>query len=236
MPDSAHPLDAAAPRALGAQGLVDNFRDGRIFGWAWNPSDPAERVRVALRLDGEVVAEAVADGERADLRGAGIGDGRHAFVVAIPPGLIARRAEISVTARGEDGRETRLPIRAAPRPALAPVPPVGASPRAGDALAEGQAALREQVQALARSIPHDGAAAAADLAALAERTETLEAWCLRLDERLAALGQPAKSEVARRRGLDRWQITLGAVLFLIAAAALAVSWIGPGALLASVRG
>ena len=244
MSDSARRLDTP-PGPGGVRGLVDNFDGGRIYGWAWNPARPEERVRVTLRLDGEAVAETVAAAERADLRAAGVGDGRHAFDLVVPPEVAARRAELSVTARAEDGRETRLPIRAARRPpALSAVPSGTATgPRAPDGhpdgppdghpngAAESGTALRERVEALAASVPRGGIAAADDLAALRERVETLEAWCLRLDERLAAAPAAVR---APRRGPDRWQAVLGVVLLLLGAAALAVTWIGPAALVARV--
>ena len=69
----------AAPRPSEIQGVVDNIAAGRVFGWAWNPSEPAERVTIELRLGQQIVAQTLAAHERADLKGAGIGDGCHAF-------------------------------------------------------------------------------------------------------------------------------------------------------------
>jgi glycosyltransferase involved in cell wall biosynthesis len=64
-------------------GYVDEYRDGRIHGWAWRPSMPLEMVAVEILVDGVIVAETVACLYRADLEAAGIGDGSHAFAVPV---------------------------------------------------------------------------------------------------------------------------------------------------------
>jgi glycosyltransferase involved in cell wall biosynthesis len=77
----------------------------RIAGWAFDPAAPGAAVLLELVIDGRVEGRLVADGFRADLAKAGIGEGRHAFAVTIPQGLpLAQDREIRVRHAG-DGRE-----------------------------------------------------------------------------------------------------------------------------------
>ncbi len=61
--------------------------DGHVVGWAWDPAQPSARLRLRVLVDGLVVTEAFAGLERPDLVAAGIGDGLHAFHVALPEEL-----------------------------------------------------------------------------------------------------------------------------------------------------
>ena len=220
--------DPAASRPAEIQGVVDNVAAGRIFGWAWNPSQPEERVLVELRLGQKTVARTRADGQREDLHAAGIGDGRHAFDLPLTPELIERRAEIFVVARTEDGLEVPLPILGARR-ALGAVPdggeraPGAALSRSMRALSGAQQALREQMDALACRLPTEAATAA--LIDLRARVEALEIWCLRIDGRLAALSA-APPTVSSGRRIDGWQVVLGMVALLGVLGGVAVAWIG----------
>ena len=74
-------------------GHVDEYREGRLHGWAWQPGRPLEPVTVEVLVDGAVVAETVACLHRSDLSAAGIGHGRHAF--AVPVDLDAERLSAS---------------------------------------------------------------------------------------------------------------------------------------------
>ena len=51
----------------------------RIAGWAYDRQAPERRAGVVVLCNGAVIARVIADGYRADLKEAGIGDGRHAF-------------------------------------------------------------------------------------------------------------------------------------------------------------
>lgn len=177
---------ALRPPGAALRGLVDNFAEGRLYGWAWNPTRPGERLRIVLRRGRDTVAETLADGDRPDLASGGIGDGRHAFTLALPPGAAGRMGELALFACAADGAEAPLPIRGAPRPALTTEAAAGPE--------------------------------------LLSRLDTLEAWCRRLDERLAA-APPAMALRASRR-LDIWQIALGGLLGALGTAALAVTWLG----------
>jgi glycosyltransferase involved in cell wall biosynthesis len=75
-----------APRVAAGkvQFHIDSKTPGRITGWAWMPKRPSERVRIEAVADGRVVAAAMANGYREDLKQAGKGDGAHAFDMHLP--------------------------------------------------------------------------------------------------------------------------------------------------------
>ena len=66
-----------APEAI--RGRVDAVNEGRVQGWAWHPDRPGERLRIEIVQAGAVIATAIADQARIDLRRNGVGDGSHAF-------------------------------------------------------------------------------------------------------------------------------------------------------------
>jgi len=214
------------PRPAEIQGVVDNIAAGRVFGWAWNPSQPEERVGIELRLGQKVVAQTLAAQERGDLKGAGVGDGCHAFELRLTPELVERRAEIFVVAKSSDGLEVPLPILGARR-ALAVVPGEPANQqasslsRAVQTLAGAQRDLAERLSSLAGRLP-ETAIPPEDMYA---RIETLEAWCLRLDERLAALSAEPRAP-ARRNRLDPWQLVLAGLALLAVVSGVVLAWIG----------
>lgn len=73
--------------ALGLLGHIDAIESGRIYGWAWNPEQPDDRVRVAI-YHGDVLIDTVtADRFRQDLADQNMHDGRHAFVCDLPASL-----------------------------------------------------------------------------------------------------------------------------------------------------
>lgn len=79
------PPECAEPHGL--EGRVEAVIDGDVVGWAWDPARPAARLKLRVLVDGVVVTEGFAGLERADLIEAGIGDGLHAFHIALPAEL-----------------------------------------------------------------------------------------------------------------------------------------------------
>jgi hypothetical protein len=75
-----------------------------ISGWAWLTDHPTVPVVVEVADQGEVIAVAIADLFRRDLRRAGIGDGHHAFHVELPRRLDPRRAHSIAVRRAADGQ------------------------------------------------------------------------------------------------------------------------------------
>ncbi|WP_104666280.1 hypothetical protein [Ensifer adhaerens] len=95
------------------KGRVDAIDQGRVFGWAFDPETPEKRLAIRVLLDGKVIAEALADRNRPDLKRNGIGDGNHAFEIALPEMANARAGELVVLAATDKGGE--LPLRV-PKP------------------------------------------------------------------------------------------------------------------------
>lgn len=99
-------LGAAAPTpgAAQIQGYVDAVEADRIYGWAWNTSDPSERLSVEIRQGDQLVVRLEANQPRPDLVANGIGDGRYAFVANIPAiAEIDRASPLTVLAITADG-------------------------------------------------------------------------------------------------------------------------------------
>jgi hypothetical protein len=69
-------------------GHVDVVSRGWVKGWARDLRAPGRRVEVQVCDNGVVVGAIRADGLRADLVEAGIGDGCHSFAFAFPGGLL----------------------------------------------------------------------------------------------------------------------------------------------------
>ena len=74
-------------------GFIDIIGDRKVSGWA--SGDKGGPVVVELLADGILVGEAIADIYREDLVYAGYGDGRHGWIIEVPPDLWKR----SFTAR-----------------------------------------------------------------------------------------------------------------------------------------
>lgn len=218
------PAPAAPAEAGGIRGAVDNVGREKIYGWAWNPNRPEERLRIEVRLGTEVALTGRADFARPDLPGAGIGDGNHAFEIKLTPECLARSAELSVFAIDSTGAEAPLRFRVRRTPEVA----AAEAKRSIEMLAAGQRELREEMRAaiagLSRGGRGEGGAAqvASVQARIEERLGTLDLWLTRLDARLAALAE-AQPAAAPPRRFDVWQLVLGTVLGLSAGGALAVT-------------
>lgn len=187
------PAQAAAdPVAI--VGYVEARTADRILGWAWDPASPEERLTVAL-LDGDrVVAETRADRPREDLARNGVGDGAHAFELAVPEALRGQSGRLAVRARAADGRDVVL---GAP-------PPVGGDAAPLLRLQRGLEQIAAQQRLILRNLrasPNDDALArvSSAQARLEEQIATLEVFVARLDERLAALADGERRPAASRR-------------------------------------
>lgn len=77
---------------MSVQGHFDCIGGRAVCGWAWNPSNPDERVEVRVLFNGEPVASGLAATHRPDLQAAGIGSGNHAFFVSLPDSHLDGRA------------------------------------------------------------------------------------------------------------------------------------------------
>jgi len=140
-------------------GHIDHADRHSLTGWAMDPARPGEPVELELVLDGEVVGRFPADKHRADLEQAGLGDGRHAFLVQIPGGLSPHADRTLELRRAGDGAAVpgspvvlpRVPMAGeAARHALADA--VAAAAAGADAAAL-EALMRELVRAVAVRLP-----------------------------------------------------------------------------------
>lgn len=175
-----------APEVIG---YVEAATGTQVLGWAWAPRQPDARLRVRMLLDGEVLAEAEADRAREDLARNGIGDGQHAFELAVPEAARPRLADIRVVACDSAGRLVPL---GAPPPPEAEAERLDRLQRGLDHVIASQRLLHRNVQA-ALLQRQDGEAVgeiAGAQAEIARQIATLEIFCMRLDERLAALSAP----------------------------------------------
>ena len=190
-------IQAPLPALPEITGFVEVAASDRLLGWAWSPRDPALRVTVELHLGGEIVATAPADRPREDLASNGIGDGHHAFELAVPEGCRPRAAELRVLARIGDGESVVLGAPPAPESLTEQV---GRALRGLDLLIGSQRFLHRTVQAALTSRPaqqgDETAPALARLtemqAATADQLAAVERFIVRLDERLAALAPGEK--------------------------------------------
>jgi len=72
---------AGIPDAI--EGGIDGLIDGRLHGWARDVGRPDTTIELEILVDGEVIDRAVCDHVRTDLIEAGVGNGRHGFVVPV---------------------------------------------------------------------------------------------------------------------------------------------------------
>ncbi len=210
-------LDSAADATPSeVRGLVDNATADRLYGWAWDAAHPGFRVKVELRLAGEVVATTMADTLRPDLAKHGIGDGRHAFEFTLLRKWFQQLRDLSVVAYGKDGQEYPVPVHARQRDEM--LVPAQASANlqtmAEALLAEHKTLRGEIVELRQRSAQLPDTAAVEAIAKagqdLQRRLDSLELWLTRLDDKLAQVAAPARAEGRRR--LDVWQAVLIALL------------------------
>lgn len=206
-------LAAAAPAI---QGFVEAVGPGGIHGWAWLPDVPEARLRIELRADGDLLDATVADRARPDLARNGIGDGGHAFVLAMPDRDATALSICAVTA---DGVTHPLPT------ALA-APPRDETRRLVEQIVASQRVLHRNLQALLLAgkerAPAEAALEriAAMQAALDARAAELELFVARLDQRLAVLDEARPAPPAGRGNLP---LVAALGLFGLGLAGLAVT-------------
>lgn len=80
--------ETAARERKPFRAFVDQVSATEISGWVTLHNEPARRCVVGLREGRRMLSRAVASLFRPDLRAAGIGDGRHAFVLPMPLSLL----------------------------------------------------------------------------------------------------------------------------------------------------
>lgn len=89
-------------------GSKDAFKDGVIYGWAYDTEDPPVQLKIVVETEAGPAAEGVADVKRPDLAEAGIGNGDHAFRIALPGHAALPIDKVRVFAMRGDGKRTEL--------------------------------------------------------------------------------------------------------------------------------
>jgi len=124
------------PEPLPLNGNLDTVRpDGTLIAWCWSPAEPALRREVSVWIDDAEVARASCDQPRADLLGAGVGDGAHGLTLLLPESIARPGHSVTVMLRDvATGRQigATVPVTwhvPAAAPAPAPEPPPEPPPR-----------------------------------------------------------------------------------------------------------
>ena len=224
-------IRTAAPALPDVVGYVEAATGDRVLGWAWAPATPELRVSVELRLAEAVVADAVADLPRADLASNGVGDGRHAYEISIPPELRANAAELRVFVRAGGGKA--MPIGAPPA-AEGLSDQVAKVLRGVDALLNSQRLMHRNLQAAltakaARADPDDEPIANVLTrmvemhAGTAEQLSAVERFVVRLDEQLSKLS-PGAAQItptsARFPRVAMWALGVSGMALIVSVAGL----------------
>lgn len=227
-------VDIAAPAAATAmpmdagpsdiRGLIDNATTDRLYGWAWDANHPGTRLKVELRLAGDVVATTIADFVRPDLAKNGVGDGCHAFEFPLTPEWVDRRAELMAVALGADGAEFPIAVRIRRLDDGQVANQLQRAVEAMTAELQGIRAEFAEMRARADLLPEAAAVAAIDdgQAELRGKVQSLELWLARLDGKLGDTGKRADPIDADRR-LDPWQAVAVAALASAACSAAAIA-------------
>jgi len=212
-------------------GHVDAIADGKVHGWAWDREHPADRLEVTVSVGDTVVASGLADQTRSDLVASGIGDGAHAFALALPAGVDGDQVKVTIRcpASGESRELTRRP----PPPESMPeeLQRVSASVHS---LQQVQKQTTSAVLGVLREIRQKGdmqqfghlEQAVADIQsgqqALMKRFESIEVFLLRFDtlmrqfdEKLNALPSTDSGPLMKRLMLTGAVVALGAAAVLM---------------------
>jgi hypothetical protein len=100
----------AGPAAIGNVDYISD--DGVVYGWAWNPAKPGERVEIEMLIDGVVADSIVARLYRDDLQKAGIDDGFYGFSWPLPYKALLLPRDVMVAARIRNTDEFLSPPQA----------------------------------------------------------------------------------------------------------------------------
>ncbi|QWK79653.1 hypothetical protein [Ochrobactrum sp. BTU1] len=235
-PVEAQSASPTAQRAEAMKGRVDAIEEGRLYGWAFDPSYPTERLIIRVLLDDKPIAEAPADKERPDLKRNGIGDGLHAFEVMLPQFAAARAGDLVVVAANAAGNEQKLRV---PKPDEQAAEALIAAPMTRildklDMLMAAQRQLQVNQRSLQRAAPtidSSGNAAPAELLDIAgsvdalrtdlhQRMTELDVHIMRMDGVVAGLEQRMEDVRKRSSGDIKVLFVLAAVLTGFVAGAL----------------
>ena len=203
-------IETLRPDHSAITGYVDELREDRVWGWAWDRRSPSLRVEIQVWIGDNPVATALADRARADLKANGVGDGQHAFEIALPEATAETvNLPIRVIAKAPGGELIALERRP---PSPVPLPEAAIPPL--------EVALRrifgelEHVRSAQRMLGKAAHATLGDLrklsgvearppanepgADVAERLAAIEAVLMRVDGSLAELAHKVEAAAKPR--------------------------------------
>jgi hypothetical protein len=208
------------PEASNVTGCIDAIAGDRVFGWAWDPQQPAFRIAVRIEVAGKLIATALADQPREDLAANGVGDGAHAFEVAVAKGIPPEKINVfAVCPQTGDSLElTQRPVDGSPKSGG----PSEEIRSAVHALYRSQRSAQGQLQSLTDTVEglRKNIVAKANDGSVASRLETLEVAIARVDGLLR--DQAAALDELARRPRDHMSRVLACAAVMLAGAALAI--------------
>jgi hypothetical protein len=123
-------IETLRPDHSAIAGYVDELREDRVWGWAWDRRSPSLRLEIQVWIGDTPVASALADRARADLKSNGVGDGQHAFEIALPEATPATVSQpIRIMAKAPGGEPVELERRPPPTALAEGGPPIDAALR-----------------------------------------------------------------------------------------------------------
>ena len=213
-----------APKSQDASsvtGCIDAIAGDRVFGWAWDAKKPSTRIAIRVEVEGKVIAAALADQPREDLATNGIGDGKHAFEIAVAKGTPPEKMRV-YSVCSQTGETMELTQRAAE-----------GSPEAGGpgeelrsavhALYRSQRFAQGKVESLVDTVEglRKEMAAKDREAAVATRLETIEVAVARIDALIRE--QATKLDELEQRPTDQISRIVACAAMIVAGAALVVA-------------
>jgi hypothetical protein len=229
------------------EGRIDAIDNGKVYGWVWDRLRPEDRLKVEIRLGDRMLAEGLADVERKDLAGSGIGDGAHAFVLELHdlPGPDEVSSLVALVTSPSSGSTAslrpRLDVGIAPENALAkPISRIAELLEAAlgndRQIQMGQQALARELRALAppavpdTSLTDAAAKIEAGQQAVTAQIGALEIFTLRLDGALAELN----TKLARFERVRATEISLRRMVWVVGVLA-AISLVAAGFAIAGLE-
>ncbi len=184
-------------------GRIDDFQNGKIFGWAFNTDNEDEHLLIRISFGSQVIASGVANQNRPDLPDAGIGKGDHAFEISVPPHIVSLKGLVGMAQSSRHG-DSVLPIASNDERHLDELFQVFAD-RYDEALRimkDELDRLGEENQSLRESAKHAVTDLPADierrLIALEHRMETSEVFFVRIDEMMQEQIKAGRKRSGRR--------------------------------------
>ena len=90
---------------MAVTGFLEHAGIQQVCGWAYDSSSPAARLEISVRIGDEFYASGIADIARQDLLLAGIGDGRHGFVIDVADAQLSAEEAVALEVHAISGAD-----------------------------------------------------------------------------------------------------------------------------------